>query len=173
MLNVLAVVRPLLPYVKVMVMESVDVAPNSAYTESKIHGNTLLLILLQLTVIAGVGPADPRRVHPRLSRDGQGVETISDSGGGGSKARKGLEIQSQLTDVTGHLVDSVGAGGGTGGCVAAGVSWVPDVGGVGGDGSATGGGGYYTANSEPSSAVSVSTSTFSGTFRAGVAGSEG
>ena len=34
MLNVLAVVRPLLPYVKVMVMESVDVAPNSAYTES-------------------------------------------------------------------------------------------------------------------------------------------
>ena len=124
-------------------------------------------------MIAGVGPADPGRVHARLSRDGHGVETISSTGGGGSKAREGLEIQSQLTDVTGHLVDSVGAGGGTGGGVAAGVSRVPDVGGVGGDGSATGGGGYHTAYSEPSSAVSVSTTTFSGTFRAGVASTEG
>ena len=137
MLNVLAVVRPLLPYVKVMVMESVDVAPNSAYTESKIDGNTLFLKLLQLTVIAGVGPTDGGRVHASLSSHGQSVVTRPGSGRG-RESREGLEVQPQLTDVVGHLAEGVCAGGCTGGGVAAGVVGVPDVGGVGGDGGPTG-----------------------------------
>ena len=55
----------------------------------------------------------------------------------GGKSGECLEVQPQLTDVIRHFLESVGAGGSTGGSVAAGVSRVPDVGGVGGDGGAT------------------------------------
>lgn len=84
-----------------------------------------------------------------------------------------LKVQSELTDIVGHLVEGVSAGGGTGGCVAAGVSRVPDVGGVGADSSTTGRGGDHTTDSEPSSTVSVSTPSLSRALRAGEASSEG
>ena len=69
-----------------------------------------------------------------------------------------------MTYIRRFFADSISAGGGTRGGVAAGVSRVPDVGGVGGDGGPTSGGRDDTANSEPGSTVSVSTSTFSGTL---------
>ena len=83
-------------------------------------------------MIACVGPTDRGRVHACLSSHGQGVVT-GPSSCRGRESREGLEIQPQLTDVIGHLAEGVGAGGGAGGRVAAGVARVPDVGGVGGD----------------------------------------
>ena len=74
-----------------------------------------------------------------------------------------------MTYIRRFFADSISAGGGTRGGVAAGVSRVPDVGGVGGDGGPTGGGVDDTAYSEPSSAVSVSTAALGRTLRAGVA----
>ena len=123
-------------------------------------------------MIACVRATDGGRVHPCLSSHGQGVVTGS-SGGGGGKTRECLEVQSELADVSGDLVEGVGTGGGTGGRVAAGVARVPDVGGVGGDGRATGGGVDHTADTEPSSAVPISTAALSGALRAGVAGPVG
>jgi len=123
-------------------------------------------------VIASVGPTDRGRVHACLSSHGQGVVTRPCSRRGG-ESRESLEIQPQLTDVIGHLAEGVGAGGGTGGCVAAGVPRVPDVGGVGGDSSATGGGVDHTADSKASSTVTISTPSLSRALRAGVASSVG
>ena len=120
-------------------------------------------------MIACVRATDRRRVHSRLSSHGEGVVTVSSSGGG-RKPGEGLEVQPELTDVSGDLVEGEGAGGGTGGGVAAGVARVPDVGRVGGDGGATGGGVDHTADTEPSSAVTISTAALSGALRAGVAG---
>ena len=74
-----------------------------------------------------------------------------------------------MTNVIRCFFESKGASGCTSGRVAAGVSRVPDVGGVGGDGGPTSCCRDDTAYSEPGSTVSVSTSTFSGTFRTGVA----
>ena len=98
-----------------------------------------------------------------MSSHGHGVVTGS-CGGGGGKTRECLEVKSELTDVSRDLVEGVGAGGGTGCRVAAGVARVPDVGGVGGDGRATGGGVDYTTHSEPSRAVTVSTASLSRTL---------
>ena len=70
-----------------------------------------------------------------------------------------LEVQPELTYVIRDLVEGVGAGGGTGCRVAAGVARVPDVGGVGGDGRATGGAVEHTADSKPSSTVAITTSS--------------
>ena len=123
-------------------------------------------------MIAGVGAADSWGVHACLSSHSQGVVAVSSCCGGG-KPRECLEVQPQLTDIVGHLAEGVGAGGGTGGGVAAGVARVPDVGGVGGDGRATGGGVDHTADTEPSSAVTISTAALSGALRAGVAGPVG
>ena len=100
------------------------------------------------------------------------VVTESDCGGC-DKPRECLEVQSELTDVSGDLVEGEGAGGGTGGGVAAGVAGVPDVGGVGGDGGPTGAAVDDTAHSKPSSAVTISTAALSGALRAGVAGPVG
>ena len=87
-------------------------------------------------MIACVGPTDRWRVHTRLSSHCESVMTKPGSCRGG-KSGECLEVQPQLTDVIRHFLESVGAGGSTGGSVAAGVSRVPDVGGVGGDGGAT------------------------------------
>ena len=78
-----------------------------------------------------------------------------------------------MADIIRLLAEGVGAGGGTGGRVAAGVARVPDVGGVGGDGRAAGGGVDHTADSKPSSAVTISTAALGGALRAGVAGPVG
>ena len=123
-------------------------------------------------MIASVGPTDRRGVDACLSSQGQGVVTGTCSRRGG-ESREGLEIQPQLTYIRWLFADSISAGGGTWGCVAAGVSRVPDVGGVGGDWGATGGGIDDTADSKSGRAVSISTSTFSRTLRAGVAGPVG
>ena len=107
-----------------------------------------------------------------MSSHGHGVVTGS-CGGGGGKTRECLEVKSELTDVSRDLVEGVGAGGGTGCRVAAGVARVPDVGGVGGDGRATGGAVDHTAHSEPSGTVTVSTASLSRALGAGVAGPVG
>ena len=91
------------------------------------------------------------------------VVTESD-GGCRDKPRECLEVQPELTDVSRDLVEGEGAGGGAGGRVAAGVARVPYVGGVGGDGRATGGAVDHTAHSEPSGAVTISTSALSRTL---------
>ena len=87
-----------------------------------------------------------------MSRHGHVVVTESD-GGSCDKPRECLEVQPELADVSRDLVEGEGAGGGAGGRVAAGVARVPHVGGVGGDGRATGGAVDHTAHSEPSGAV--------------------
>ena len=89
-----------------------------------------------------------------MSSHGQGVVTGS-SGGGGGKTRECLEVQSELADVSGDLVEGVGTGGGTGGRVAAGVARVPDVGVVGGNRGPAGGGGYDTADPEACSTGTI------------------
>ena len=91
---------------------------------------------MQLTVIACVSPTDRGGVHASLSSHSQSVVTRSCSRRGG-ESREGLEVQPQLTYIRRFFADSISAGGGTRGGVAAGVSRVPDVGGVGGDGGAT------------------------------------
>ena len=123
-------------------------------------------------MIARVGATDSGRVHACLSSHSQFVIAISCSGGGG-KPREGLEVQPQLTDVVRHLAEGVGAGGSTGGGVAAGVVRVPDVGGVGGDGGATCGGVDDTTHPEPCSTVTIGTATLGRTLGAGVAGPVG
>ena len=123
-------------------------------------------------MIACVGSTDGGRVHSSLPSHGQGVVARPSSGGGGEPGEC-LEVQSELADVIRDLVEGVGAGGGTGGRVAAGVSRVPDVGGVGGDGGATGGGVDHTAHSEPSSTVAISAAALGRALRAGVAGPVG
>ena len=87
-------------------------------------------------MIACVGATDRWGVHACLSSHSHGVIARPCSCRGG-EPRECLEVQPQLTDVIRHFLESVGAGGSTGGSVAAGVSRVPDVGGVGGDGGAT------------------------------------
>ena len=127
---------------------------------------------ITLTVIARVSSADSRRVNSCLPLHCQGVVTESGSCLSG-ETREGLEVQPQLADIVRGLVEGVGAGGGTGGCVAAGVSRVPDVGGVGGDGGATSCAGNHTAHSKPRGTVSVSSAALRRTLRAGVAGPKG
>ena len=92
-----------------------------------------------LTVISSVGPTDDRRVLASLSSSSHVVRTGT-NGSGGGKPREGLEVKPQLADVIGHLVEGEGTGASCGGGVGAGVVGVPDVGGVGGEGAATGGG---------------------------------
>ena len=123
-------------------------------------------------MIACVCATDGGGVDSSLSRHGQGVVAVSSSGRSGEPGES-LKVQPELADIVRLLAEGVGAGGGTGGCVAAGVSRVPDVGGVGGDGSATGGGVDHTAHSKPSGTVPVSTTALSGALRAGVAGPVG
>ena len=123
-------------------------------------------------MISRVGATDSGRVHAGLSSHSQGVIARPCSCRGG-KPRECLEVQPQLTDVIGHLAEGVGAGGGTGGCVAAGVARVPDVGGVGGDGGTTGGAVDHTADPEASSTVTISTASLGRALRAGVAGAVG
>ena len=60
-----------------------------------------------------------------------------------------------MTNIVRDFSDSEGAGAGTGWCVGAGVAWVPDVRGVGGDGGAAGGGGDDAADPEARGAPSV------------------
>ena len=79
------------------------------------------------------------------------------SGGGGGKTGESLEVQPKLADIVRLLAEGVGAGGGTGGCVAAGVARVPDVGGVGGDGGAAGGGGDEACTQQQSHDVARGT----------------
>jgi len=117
-------------------------------------------------VIACVSSTDRRRIHPSLSSHGQGVIARPGSGGG-DKPGECLEIQPQLADIVRDLADAEGTTSCTARRVAAGVARVPDVGGVGGDGGATGSGVDHTADSEPSSTVAVSTSALSRAFRAG------
>ena len=65
------------------------------------------------------------------------------------------KILPELTDVVRDLPDGGGAGPRAGGREAAGVSRVPDVGDVGGDCGATGGGGNNTADSKACSTGGV------------------
>ena len=78
-----------------------------------------------------------------------------------------------MADIVRGFADGEGTTSCTARSVAAGVSRVPDVGGVGGDGGTTGAAIDDTAHSKPSCAVSVSTSALSRTLRAGVAGPVG
>ena len=112
-------------------------------------------LFLQLTVIACVSATDGRRVHPCLSSHGQGVV----AGSSGDRGGKCLKVQSKLADIVRLLAEGECAGGGTGGRVAAGVARVPHVGGVGGDGRATGGAVEHTADSKASSTVAITTSS--------------
>ena len=93
-------------------------------------------------MIAGVGSTDARGVLSSLSSSSEVVIAGASSCCG--KSRESLEIQPQLANVIRNLADGVGTGTSTGGCIWAGVVWIPDVGGVGGDGGAACGGGDYT-----------------------------
>ena len=93
-------------------------------------------------MIASVGPTDVWGVLSSLSSCCEFVIAGTSSCCG--KSRESLEIQSQLANVIRDLADGVGTGTSTGGCVGAGVVWIPDVGRVGGDGGAACGGGDYT-----------------------------
>ena len=104
-----------------------------------------------------------------MSRHSQGVIAIPCSCRGG-ESRECLEVQPQLTDVVRDLAEGVGAGGGTGGCVAAGVARVPDVGDVGGDRGPTGGCRADAADTEASRTGATGRATPAGAFRGGVAG---
>ena len=112
-------------------MESVEVAPNSAYTKIN-EVDIERIVFLRLTVIACVGPTNRWGVHACLSSHSQGVIAVSGCCRGG-KPRECLEVQPQLTNVSGFFANCECTGGGTGCCVAAWVSRVPDVGGVGAD----------------------------------------
>ena len=92
-----------------------------------------------LTVVSSVGATDDRRVLASLSSSSH-VLRAGTNGSGGGKPGEGLEVKPQLADVIGHLVEGEGTGASCGGGVGAGVVGVPDVGGVGGEGAATGGG---------------------------------
>ena len=94
-----------------MVTESVEVAPNSVYTEGKMCLMDNLYVILRLTVIAGVCATDGGRVHARLPSHGEGVVAAS-SGGGGGKPRECLEVQPELADIGRGFVECVGTGGG-------------------------------------------------------------
>ena len=122
-------------------------------------------------MVACVCATDGGGVDSCLACHGQGVVTGASCGRGGEPGES-LEVQPELTDVSGDLVEGVGAGGGTGSRVAAGVSRVPDVGGVGGDGGATSRAGNHTAHSKPRGTVSVSSAALRRALRPGVAGPE-
>ena len=66
-----------------------------------------------------------------------------------------------MADIIRGFADAEGTTSGTAWCVAAGVSRVPDVGGVGGDCGTAGTIVDHTAHSEPSSTVTVSTASLS------------
>ena len=83
-------------------------------------------------MISSVCATDGGGVHTCLPSHGESVIAVP-SGGGGGEPGECLEIQPELADIIRLLAEGVGAGGGTGGRVAAGVARVPDVGGVGGD----------------------------------------
>ena len=91
-------------------------------------------------MISCVCPTDCRRIFPSLTGHSKAVGADG-TGAVHHEPREGLEVQPELTDVVGDLVDGEGAGGGAAGFVPAGVARVPDVGRVGGDRGATGGGG--------------------------------
>ena len=78
-----------------------------------------------------------------------------------------------MADIIRGFADAEGTTSGTAWCVAAGVSRVPDVGGVGGDGGATSRAGNHTAHSKPRGTVSVSSAALRRALRAGVAGPVG
>jgi len=103
---------------------------------------------LSVHVVSGVGSADCWRILPRLARHGEAV-SADGTGGVDHEPGEGLEVQPELADVVGDLLDGEGAGGGTAGLVAAGVGGVPDVGRVGGDRGAAAGGGDDAAHPEP------------------------
>ena len=123
-------------------------------------------------MVSGVGPADCWRILPRLARHGEAV-SADGTGGVDHEPGEGLEVQPELADVVGDLLDGEGAGGGTAGLVAAGVGGVPDVGRVGGDRGATAGGGDDAAHPEPGGTLAVSAASLGGALRAGVAGPVG
>ena len=123
-------------------------------------------------MISCVCPTDCRRILPRLTGHSKAVGADG-TGAVHHEPREGLEVQSELTDVVGHLVDGEGAGGGAAGFVPAGVGGVPDVGGVGGDRGATAGGGDDAAHPEPGRTFAVSAASFGGALRGGVAGPVG
>ena len=93
-------------------------------------------------MIACIGSTNVWGVLSSLSSCSEGVSTNSICCCG--KSRKCLEIQPQLTHIIRNLADGVGTSPSTGSGVGAGVVWVSDVGGVGGDGGAAGGGRDYT-----------------------------
>ena len=117
-------------------------------------------------MIACVSSTDRWGVHSSLPSHGQGV-VARPSSGGGDEPRECLEVQSELADIVRDFADAEGTTSCTARRVAAGVSRVPDVGGVGGDGGTTGGGVDHTANSESSSTVAISTAALSRALGAG------
>ena len=94
-------------------------------------------------MVVSVGATDAGRVLASLASSSH-VVRASANGGGSGKPGEGLEVKPQLADVIGHLVEGEGTGASCGGGVGAGVVWISDVGGVGGDGGAAGGGGDHT-----------------------------
>ena len=99
-------------------------------------------------MVARVGSTDSWRIFAGLSR---GFKLVcADPSSGCCVASHGLEVKSQLTDVARQLADRCGAGApSAGGSNTTGVARVPDVGVVGGEGGATGGGGDDTAVTQP------------------------
>ena len=83
-------------------------------------------------MIASVCATDGGRVHACLPSHGESVIAVSSRGGGGEPGEC-LEVQPELADIVRGFADAEGATSGTAWCVAAGVSRVPDVGGIGGD----------------------------------------
>ena len=127
---------------KVTEAVSEESAPTSAYTEQETVRRYLSLVKL----VSSVGPADRWRIAACLTSHRQTVST-GPSSRPNHEPGEGLEVQPQLADVVRDLADGVLAAPGRGG-VGAGVSRVPDVGGVGGDGGPAGGGGDDAADPE-------------------------
>ena len=120
-------------------------------------------------MVASVGSTDSWRIFARLSR---GFKLVcADPSSGCCVASHGLEVKSQLTDVARQLADRCGAGApSAGGSDTTGVARVPDVGVVGGEGGATGGGGDDTADPEACSTGPTGRPTPAGALRGAVAG---
>ena len=72
-------------------------------------------------MVAGVGPADGRRVLPSLPCRSEAVRAGAGRGASRKPAHR-LEVQTKLADVIRHLADSVGAGARGRGCVGGGVA---------------------------------------------------
>ena len=97
---------------------------------------------INLTVVICISSTNVRRILASLSSRSQVIWTHASRAGG--EPRECLEIQPQLANIIRDFAEGEGTRPARGRGVGAGVVWISDVGGVGGDGAAAGRGGDHT-----------------------------